>query len=200
MANASLRIGCLIMAAGSASRFGQDKLTASLDGKTLICRALDAVPAELFSVVTVVTQYPQIEQLARQRGFSSVRNTRPEQGLSRTIRLGTEAMADCDGIVYMVADQPLLQKQTLRRMVFLWKEHPQSIVCACCGGVGGNPNLFPSRFFSELTALSGDQGGRAVIRRHEDACLWMEASRDELFDCDTPQQLQALEAQIDTDI
>ena len=39
-----LRIGCVVMAAGNASRFGRNKLAAEVDGKTLLRRALEAVP------------------------------------------------------------------------------------------------------------------------------------------------------------
>ena len=35
------RIGCLIMAAGNASRFGSNKLAAKVDGKMLIEHALE---------------------------------------------------------------------------------------------------------------------------------------------------------------
>ena len=104
-----LRIGCLVMAAGSGSRFGRNKLEAVIDGKTLLRRALEAVPREEFACVTVVTQYDGAAALAEEFGFAVVRNDRPEDGLSRTVRLGTEAMAGCDAIMYQVADQPLLE-------------------------------------------------------------------------------------------
>ena len=94
---AELHIGCLVMAAGSSRRFGRDKLSAEVGGKTLLRRALEAVPAEEFHRVTVVTQHGGA--LASEFGFDAVCNDRPEEGLSRTVRLGTEAMADCDAIL-----------------------------------------------------------------------------------------------------
>ena len=54
------RIGCLIMAAGNASRFGSNKLAAKVDGKMLIEHALETVPREEFARVTVVTQYDEV--------------------------------------------------------------------------------------------------------------------------------------------
>ena len=83
-----VNIGCIVMAAGSAMRFGTNKLKAVLDGKSLILRALEAVPRDDFGAVTVVTQYPEIRQLAQERGFTAVVNTKPELGLSHTIALG----------------------------------------------------------------------------------------------------------------
>lgn len=188
----ALRVGCLVMAAGNASRFGENKLTARFDGQSLFSLALAAIPAGLFARVTVVSQYPALLEEASRAGFAAILNDRPEDGISRTIRLGTQAMADCDGILYMVADQPLLQAGTVRRVAEAWQEHPECIAAAAHNGNRGNPCLFPARFFPELCALEADRGGSSVIRRHEDALLLVEAGERELFDCDTKQALEIL--------
>ena len=189
---AELRIGCLVMAAGSGSRFGRNKLEAVIDGKTLLRRALEAVPREEFACVTVVTQYDGAAALAEEFGFTVVRNDRPEDGLSRTVRLGTEAMAGCGAIMYQVADQPLLERDTVRREVELFRAHPDRIVGLGHNGVRGNPCLFPARFFPELLSLEGDVGGSAVIKRHLDDLLLFEAPETELCDVDTKEALEAL--------
>lgn len=185
-------LGCLVMAAGSGRRFGGNKLAADLDGKTLIRRALEAVPGARFSAVTVVSQYEDIEELAGQFGFAAIHNDRPDLGLSHTIRLGTEAMRGCDGILYMVADQPKLCQETVARIVEVFCQHPDRIVGAGHEGRRGNPNLFPAKFFGELMAITGDHGGSSVIRAHEDALLLVETDAEELFDCDTPEALESL--------
>ena len=168
---ASARLGCLIMAAGNSERFGKNKLTAEFGGKSLLRRALEAVPAELFSAVTVVTQYDEVEELAAQFGFSCIRNPHPERGVSHTVALGTRAMQECDAIVYLVADQPLLSAATVARLVEAWRAQPQCIVGASCKGRRGNPKLFPRCFFAELLQLQGDHGGSAVLRAHPDRYL-----------------------------
>ena len=188
----ALRAGCLVMAAGNASRFGENKLTARFDGQSLFSLALAAIPEGLFARVTVVSQYPALLEEAARAGFDTILNDRPEDGISRTIRLGTQAMADCDGILYMVADQPLLRAGTVRRVVAAWQERPECIAAAAHNGNRGNPCLFPARFFPELCALEADRGGSSVIRRHENVLLLVEAGERELFDCDTKQALVIL--------
>ena len=188
----SVKIGCLVMAAGNSARFGSNKLAMELDGKSLLLRALEAVPKECFSAVAVVTQYEQAEQLAAQFGFAAIHNEHPDWGISHTIFLGTQALQGCDGILYMVADQPRLSRESVARIAETWKEYPDCIVGASCGGVRGNPNLFPRRFFDELLALRGDHGGNVVIRAHEEKLLLVEVGKEELTDCDTPQALEAL--------
>ena len=187
------KIGCLVMAAGNASRFRANKLAAEFDGKSLIRRALEAVPKEMFSAVTVVTQYAEVAALAEEFGFSHIKNEHPDYGISHTIELGTKAMRDCDAIVYMVSDQPLLERSSVERVVACWRAHPSCIVGAAHNGKRGNPCIFPREFFDELLALEEDHGGNTVIRAHSERLMTVEVGKTELTDVDTPQALEDLE-------
>ena len=189
-----LRPGCLVMAAGNASRFRANKLAAQFEGKTLIRRALEAVPAALFAQVAVVSQYPQVLELAQEFGFQAIENTHPEYGISHTISLGTQALAACDAIVYMVADQPLLDAGAVERVVQAWQAHPDHIAGAAHNGKRGNPNIFPREFFPELLALTEDHGGSTVIRAHPERVLPVELAKEARTDVDTPEALRELEA------
>ena len=183
-----LKIGCVVMAAGNGSRFGENKLSASVDGKPMIRHALEAVPHGLN--VVVVTQYAEVEALAAEFGFPSIRNEHPDQGISHTISLGTKHLSHCDGILYMVSDQPLLRRASVEKLVEVWKSHPHSIAGASHKGKRGNPCLFPQKFFPDLCALEGDTGGNAVIRANQDALLLVEFSPEELRDVDTQEALK----------
>lgn len=187
-----MQTGCVVMAAGSAQRFGKNKLAQTLAGRSLIRRALEAVPAEELCAVAVVTQYPEVEPLAEEFGFLPVRNHHPDWGVSHTIRLGLEALGDCDGAIFMVADQPLLRRETVAAAAALFRRNPGRIVALSHGGVRGNPCVFPARYFPELLALEGDRGGSSVIRRHEEDLLLLEAPAQELADVDTLEDLGAI--------
>ena len=187
-----MNIGCIVMAAGMSSRFGGNKLAQEWQGKSLIRHALEAVPTDRLSAVVVVTQYPEVVALAKEFFFTPIVNSHPEYGQSHTIHLGVKALDACDALLFQVADQPLLRRESVRAEVEFFRRHPDRIVAMGHGGVRGNPCIFPARFFPELTALEGDRGGSAVIRRHEDALTLFEISPDELRDVDTPMALAAL--------
>ena len=95
----------------------------------------------------------------------------------------------------MVADQPLLRRETLAREVDFFSSHRECIVALGHNGVRGNPCLFPARFFPELLALEGDVGGSAVIKNHLDALLLFESPEAELRDVDTKAALAAIREQ-----
>ena len=194
------RVSCIVMAAGLASRFGSEKLLASLDGEPLISRVLRAVPLELLSCGAVVAWDQRILQLARSAGFLPVENNCPEAGVSRTISLGLQAVAPCDGALFLVADQPLLRRESVKRVIDRWLQEPDKIVGLSHNGQRGNPCLFPSDLFGELMALTGDRGGNAVIRRHEDRLVLVEAPAEELMDVDRPDMLLKLEESLHKNI
>lgn len=134
-----MKIGCIVMAAGNARRFGSNKLDARVEGKTLLRRALEAVPAACFDRVVVVTQYPQGMDLAREMGFLPVENPRPDLGLSHTIALGMAHMQDMDGVMFQVSDQPLLRRDSVERLVAAFRRHPDRLAALAHDGVRGNP-------------------------------------------------------------
>ena len=91
-----MQIGCVVMAAGMGSRFGGNKLAQEWHGKSLIRHALETVPADRLAAVVVVTQYPEVVELAKEFHFTVIVNSAPERGQSHTIHLGVNALSACD--------------------------------------------------------------------------------------------------------
>ena len=114
---AQLRIGCVVMAAGNARRFGENKLAVQVQGKALFRRALEAVPAEQFVRTVVVSQYPEVLELAHRMGFVPVPNRHPDWGISHTISLGLGKLPEMDAALFQVADQPLLRRESVGSLV-----------------------------------------------------------------------------------
>lgn len=187
------RLGCVVLAAGSAQRFGANKLSARWEGKPLIRRSLEAIPAQRFVRTVVVTQYPEFMRLAKEFSFAAVLNDRPDLGISRSLKMGLTALRDCDAVLFQVSDQPLLRQESVAELVRLWQKQPDNIAALSHGGVRGNPCLFPAPFFPELMNLREDKGGNTVIRRHEDCLLLLEVDPRELTDVDTPDAMKQVQ-------
>ncbi len=188
-----MRLGCVILAAGNAARFGENKLLTEFRGRPLIEWAFAALPAERLAAVTVVTQYEAVAALARDRGFSVVRNEAPELGVSHSVALGTRALKErCEGLLFLVADQPLLGRQTVERILDRFLAEPDKIVVPAAGERQGNPCVFPAALFPDLEALTGDRGGKQLIRRFPERVERVSVAPQELFDVDTLSDLQKM--------
>ena len=121
-------VSCVLLAAGAGSRFGGGKLLAEFDGKRLFERAMNALPEELFARVAVVSGCEDILAESERRGFLAVRNDAPEKGVSLSIRLGLNAAKPCSAVLFLVGDQPLLRKESVRRILEAGAAHPEKIV------------------------------------------------------------------------
>ena len=189
----AVTVGCVILAAGNAVRFGANKLLTPFRGKPLVQWALEAIPAEPPGPVAVVTQYDAVAALAARFGFSAVRNEAPELGLSHSVALGTQTLGkDCDGLIFLVADQPLLRRETVAALLDRFRADPSKIVVPAAGERQGNPCVFPAELFPALEALRGDRGGKQLIRQYPERVVTVPAEPAELSDVDTLTDLQKM--------
>ena len=190
-----MKIGCVLMAAGSGSRFGCNKLAAMYKGRPLYAHALSVIPDDEFFEVAVVTQYDEIKLMAERMGFTVIINRAPEDGISRTIGLGLSELIKngADAAMFLVCDQPRLTKSSVKRVLARFREHPDRIVALGHEARRGNPAVFPSAYFDKLLSLESDAGGSEIIRRHPDALKLCQAEDEaELFDVDSALELDRL--------
>lgn len=181
-----MKIGCIVMAAGASKRFGGNKLTMPFNSRPMFHYALDALPTELLSQIAVVSGKAEILDEAKRRGFIPVLNDKPELGPPHTIRLGMEALAHADAIMFMVADQPLLTRKSVAGQIGFFSENSSNIVAMSFGSRRGNPVIFPRAYFDELMSLHGERGGGAVMAMHEKEVLLYQINDEaELMDIDT---------------
>ena len=174
-----MKLGLVLMAAGAGTRFGGGKLTAEFRGAPLYRRALSAVPAGVFEAVAVVSAIAQLLEEAKAQGFLPVVNDRPEDGVSRTIALGLDALGAVDAAMFLAADQPLLTAKTVKRLAEEFLTHPTAIVAPAAEGRRGNPCLFPAECFPALRALTGDRGGAGIIRANQQRLRLVEVPPEE---------------------
>lgn len=185
------RVGCVIMASGMGKRFGSNKLMAYFDGKPMIWKALQATEG-LFEQRVVVTRHEEVARLCEEMGILVVFHDLPCR--NDTVRLGLEALGDMDGCLFASADQPLLSRETVNKMVMEWSENQQYIMRPVCNEVPGSPVLFPEWAFSELKTLPEGKGGGWVMKNHpEKVRLFPVENPYELMDADTPEDLQMLQ-------
>jgi len=183
------------MAAGAGKRFGANKLNAVFRQKPLYRIALETIPAGRFSAVIVVSGFLEILACARDMGFCPVLNDRPEEGVSRTIRLALDEAArfEAEAAMFMVADQPLLTKESVCALLDEFEANPSHIVAMGDGERRGNPAVFPGKYFPSLASLTGDKGGSEVIRQNAASLILHEVNDPrELFDVDSAAELERL--------
>lgn len=195
-----MKIALILMAAGASTRFGGKKLHATVGGRPLFEWSVDRYAGMDFYPKVLVTGDPVIQAYGEKKGFETVLNTEPEEGASRTIRLGMEAVmrhGTFDGVMFAVSDQPLLRDETVERLTAAFERAGRNTANAvvCHGEKAGNPCIIGFAYAEELKALTGDRGGKAVIRRYPEEIVYVEVTdSEELEDVDYREDAERLNA------
>jgi molybdenum cofactor cytidylyltransferase len=188
----AMKIGCVLLAAGAASRFGGGKLCALLGGKPIIEYTLENLRDVPFARRAIVAATPELLALAQRYGIGGTVNDRPDLGVSRSIRMGLELMDGTDACMFCVADQPLLRRETLDGMLQTYERG--TILMVAHNGQSGNPVIYPASLYSELSSLVGEESGKTVACRHEGLLRVFHIPDSlQLSDIDTREDLMAAE-------
>ena len=180
----------ILLAAGKSERFGlSDKLTEMFLGQPLgmhVVTALEAVP---FAKRVAVRDGVKLDYAAR--GYHEVHNSRPEEGLSLSVKMGVEAARGqgIEAVLIALADMPRVTAAQIYRL-FDAENGPETIVASSDGVNPKPPVLFGAARFDALEKLEGENGARELILagRH------VVTHPDELIDVDTEEELDELMA------
>lgn len=197
------RIVAIVLAAGSSTRLGRPKQVLDLTGKPVICHVVERTLAAGLDEVIVVTGGAG-EAVAAALAEHSVRivpNPIYRDGQSTSLVAGLRAVIDdvsVDAIVVLLGDQPGVDPDDIagvavRRRAALSPIPP--IVMTAYGDTRSHPILFGREVFPELLAITGDQGGRDVIRAYAvDVAIIPSALADPPLDLDTEDAYRTLVA------
>lgn len=185
------RIGAVILAAGTASRMGRQKLLLPLGDKPVVAHVLAVVSQIPFAARLMVIGEPQQElaALGSQYGIRSVYNPDRYSGQATSIAKAICYLeGEVDGVLFLPGDQPLITAELLQALLSCFGEEVNNrrIVVPSHKGQYRSPVLFGAAWLPELAALSGDRGGRELIRNHPEAIAAVEWLEEATFrDADT---------------
>lgn len=178
------RTGVVLLAAGQAKRFGGGKLMAEFHGRPLWKRAAETAEATDFSERLLVIG-PNSPIRARP-DWRLVDNPVAGQGIGTSIAAGVRSLTDCDRVIIMLADMPLVSRTHLGRLFLkqgvAFTRFPH--------GSAGCPAIFPRSVFPLLDTLNGDRGARSL--NLGDAELIAPPHEGQLADVDEVCDLQQL--------
>ncbi len=189
----------VILAAGNSSRFGSNKLLYMVNKQPMYQYSIDLIKLLQPNATVIVTKYPEIIREIQKNNHDSsfiiVENHHTELGQSHSMKLGIFAAQklnrNFDGYLFMVSDQPYLTLDSLKKLQQTWQE--QGGICALSFEKRrGNPVIFSAQYIPELLDISGDSGGRVIIKNHlSDLTLVTANSAKELQDIDRQDELLA---------
>lgn len=184
------KIGAIVLAAGFSSRFGGTKLCARLNsGQTVLQQTVTTVQS-IIPQVLLVTR-PDIGATITDSSVHIEVFADAGKGMGASLAFGMRQALqhyDWDGCLVCLGDMPFIRPETYLALAEALR--PDNIVLPDYGGKTGNPVGFGRIFFTALTGLEGDRGGRDVIRDCSDAAVRITVTDPAISqDIDTPDDL-----------
>lgn len=190
----------VILAAGTSSRMGQgrNKLLLPLGGKPVLAHVLEAALASRAHPVILVLGHQAPEVRAQLQTYLSVpellllenpdfalgQSTSMQAGLRNLLAL-PEAQRP-QGVLFLLGDQPLITPDLLDALIDLRARSGKRIILPLYNGQRGNPVSFSLDLAPELLQVSGDEGGRGLLKRHPNEIATLEVAETTAhFDVDT---------------
>jgi molybdenum cofactor cytidylyltransferase len=197
--NPNAQVSAIVLAAGTSTRMGRAKQLLPLGGTTVLAQTLDKVRSARVAEIILVLG-ASAEAIRQQLppslldGLKVVVNQAYGKGMASSLHEGLAALDQrSDAALIILGDQPFIRPQTLDQIVDGYRRSRAKIVIPSYQGNRGNPVLLDRSVFSEVMALEGDVGCRAIFGNHLEAILKVEVEdKGVLLDIDDQDDYERL--------
>ncbi len=187
--------GIIILAAGSSSRMGEAKQNLLFKGMTLLQTAFKTALASKANVVAVVlgANVDAISPTIINQPVHIFKNEHWAEGMSASISFGLskllKSQPELSSVLFMLMDQPLVDDNFINKLID--QAAPGKIIASSYNDTLGPPVLFDKQFFEEILTMTGNDGAKRIIQKHQKAVIEIPFASG-AFDIDTPEDYERL--------
>jgi molybdenum cofactor cytidylyltransferase len=179
-----------LLAAGSATRFGSDKLRHELPhGVSIAVQSARHLKLEISRVVAVISPRSELAEPLEAEGCEVVVCENAAQGMGASLACAARAAGEAEGYLVALADMPFVRRTTIA-----------AVRDALAAGAllaapyfrsrRGHPVAMAGRFRDELLTLGGDEGAKKLIAANEQKLVKIPVGDPGVIrDIDTPGDL-----------
>ncbi len=161
------KIGCVILAAGSSTRFGGPKQLAIFRNKTFIENIIETSLKIHFQnrVVILGSYFEEIRTVIDQYEIIILKNDEWENGQASSVKSGVSYFIKnpVDAIIFLLVDQPQITTDMINNVLNLFAHEKPNVIVHNYQGENRHPILFSKDTFKELLNIQGVKGGRQLF-------------------------------------
>jgi len=193
--NESRATVAVILAAGKGSRFGGDKLLATLSNQQVIIQQVIDRVSQVFDdwICVVREEDARLQQYLSEKKYPWVIAPAAALGMSASVKAGVTYFPDAKGWLFVLADMPYVEVssfQTLYAQMMAAEDKP-SIVIPRYQAHRGNPIGISRHFLAEFRFLNNDVGARPIVQKHPQAHCYVELNDEGvILDVDQKQDIR----------
>lgn len=193
MSATNKKVGALLLAAGFSNRFGSAKLLARLDSGNSVFSQTFSRLSSVVPDIKVVTR-PELTDELKLQNVDLIVFPDAQRGMGASLAFGMQQVPhQWDACLICLADMPFIKPATYQTLVN--SAQADRIVVPVFEDKPGNPVVFGRQFFAQLQSLSGDAGGKPVLKQHREKVVRLTVDDPAvLSDIDTPKDLEELQS------
>ena len=188
----------VVLAAGTSTRMGSNKLFLEIDGETIVHRAVRrAIEAGLDPVIVVVGhEADRTREAIDKLRCRPIFNPNFEAGVNSSLRAGIYAVSEtaAQAAVVILADMPFVTSEMIATLVDEYQQGTAPLVVSDYEGVNAPPVLYDRSLFPELAMSEGQGCGKHVVKRHRDEARSVAWPAAALADLDVPEDVERMKA------
>jgi len=184
----------ILLAAGSSRRFGADKRLHPLpDGTPMaIASARNLAVVCARTIVVIRPDDTVLASLLAEEGLEIVVCAEAQQGMGHSLSSGVASTADAARWLVALADMPYIQSASYHAVLHAMLGGA-ALARPIHNGRPGHPVAFAAVHLDKLLALTGDQGGKAILEADPAALVLCPVDDPGVLkDVDVPVQIEAL--------
>ncbi len=183
----------ILLAAGTSSRMGRNKLLFELEGETLLRRAARTALAGGLAPLVVVLGHQAERARAELAGLDcrAVVNPGFELGITTSLHAGMDTLPEeVSGLAVLLADMPYVGAEMIAELVGRYRASDAPLVVSCYDGVDAPPMLYDRSLFGELREMADGRCGKRVVKRHRHEAEVVARPAEALTDLDVPEDYE----------
>ncbi|MGH4140892.1 nucleotidyltransferase family protein [Clostridium sp.] len=184
-------VSAIILAGGYSMRMKKFKPLLPLGDSTTIENTINVFRNSGVNDITVVIGYRarDLKDVLDGIGVKWVYNENYQQGMYSSVVAGVNSLsADMKGFFLLPADMPLVNKETIAKMLRVYNSTAYDIIYPTYKGRRGHPPLISSNLFPIIKNWDGCGGLRALLSQYQQVASQVEVmDEDILTDMDTPE-------------
>jgi len=187
----------VLLAAGTSSRMGSNKMLFVLDGESVLRGAVRRALAGGLSPLVVVLGHEAEKARRELDGLPCLTAINPdyEQGINSSLKTGVSGLpAEAGAAMVMLADMPFVTPEMIAAMIDRYRSTEAPLVISDYEGVNAPPMLYDRSLFAELLAMTGEGCGRQVVKRHRHEAEVISWPASALADLDVPEDYERMRA------
>lgn len=168
----------IITAAGMSTRQKENKLLIRYCNEIIIEKTINIFLNQDLDIIVIIGHQKELMIPILEQRFGNdiqiVENNDYKSGIASSLKAGIRATGESyDYFGFCNGDKPFIEVKTVKILLKYLVENKPSILVPIYQEQSGHPTFFLKDFVKDISVISGDTGGREVIKKHPEAVTYL---------------------------